>query len=163
MLKKSNNILAIILFVFLISGVFFTLGSGNEAWGQDCNFRVVNVTIGGNQEFEFIIGPSQFSIFLSGGQSELFGISPDITVTEIVPEGWELQDIQCTSDGVAITEIENGVAGECLASGSGDAECRFINVRPFDIPTLSEWGLIVMAGILGITGFMVAKKRKVSA
>jgi len=34
-------------------------------------------------------------------------------------------------------------------------------VRP--IPTLSEWGLIAMAGILGIVGFMVMRRRKVSA
>ena len=31
------------------------------------------------------------------------------------------------------------------------------------IPTLSEWGLIAMAGILGIIGFMVIRRRKVSA
>lgn len=31
------------------------------------------------------------------------------------------------------------------------------------IPTLSEWGLTVMAGILGIAGFMVLRRRKVVA
>ena len=31
------------------------------------------------------------------------------------------------------------------------------------IPTLSEWGLISMAGILGIVGFMVVRRRKVTA
>jgi len=31
------------------------------------------------------------------------------------------------------------------------------------IPTLSEWGLITMAGILGIVGFMVIRRRKVTA
>jgi len=31
------------------------------------------------------------------------------------------------------------------------------------VPTLSEWGLIAMAGILGIVGFMVMKRRKVTA
>lgn len=34
---------------------------------------------------------------------------------------------------------------------------------PRDIPTLSEWGLIAMAGVLGIIGFMVMRRRKVSA
>jgi IPTL-CTERM motif len=34
---------------------------------------------------------------------------------------------------------------------------------PRPIPTLSEWGLIAMAGILGIVGFMVIRRRKVSA
>ena len=31
------------------------------------------------------------------------------------------------------------------------------------VPTLSEWGLIAMAGILGIVGFMVMRRRRVSA
>ena len=36
-------------------------------------------------------------------------------------------------------------------------------VGPPTIPTLSEWGLIAMAGILGIVGFMVMRRRKVTA
>jgi len=31
------------------------------------------------------------------------------------------------------------------------------------IPTLSHWGLIAMAGVLGIVGFMVLRRRKVTA
>jgi len=31
------------------------------------------------------------------------------------------------------------------------------------VPTLSEWGLIAMAGILGIVGFMVMRRREVTA
>ena len=31
------------------------------------------------------------------------------------------------------------------------------------IPTLSEWGLIALAGILGIVGFMVIRRRKAVA
>jgi len=32
-----------------------------------------------------------------------------------------------------------------------------------DVPTLSEWGLITMAGVLGIIGFMVIRRRKATA
>ncbi len=32
-----------------------------------------------------------------------------------------------------------------------------------NVPTLSEWGLIAMAGVLGIVGFMVMRRRKVTA
>ena len=32
-----------------------------------------------------------------------------------------------------------------------------------NVPTLSEWGLIAMAGILGIAGFMAVRRRKVTA
>jgi len=28
------------------------------------------------------------------------------------------------------------------------------------VPTLSEWGLIAMAGVLGIIGFIVIRRRK---
>jgi len=39
----------------------------------------------------------------------------------------------------------------------------FQELPPRNIPTLSEWGLIVMAGVLGIVGFMVMRRRKVTA
>jgi len=32
-----------------------------------------------------------------------------------------------------------------------------------NITTLSEWGLVAMAGILGFVGFMVIRRRKVTA
>lgn len=35
--------------------------------------------------------------------------------------------------------------------------------QPRPIPALSQWGLIAVAGILGIIGFIVIKRRKVSA
>ena len=38
-----------------------------------------------------------------------------------------------------------------------------VTIRASSIPTLSEWGLIAMAGILGIVGFMVIRRRKVTA
>jgi YVTN family beta-propeller protein len=34
---------------------------------------------------------------------------------------------------------------------------------PINTPTLSEWGLITMAGLLGIVGFMVIRRRKGTA
>ncbi len=37
------------------------------------------------------------------------------------------------------------------------------NALPTNVPTLSEWGLITMAGILGVVGFMVIRRRKVTA
>jgi len=50
----------------------------------------------------------------------------------------------------------------CLVGGS--ATCTYTNNRiPADIPTLSEWGLITMAGVLGIVGFMVIRRRKATA
>ncbi|GJM14975.1 MAG: hypothetical protein DHS20C13_03020 [Thermodesulfobacteriota bacterium] len=34
---------------------------------------------------------------------------------------------------------------------------------PSPVPTLSEWGLIAMAGVLGVVGFMVMRRRQVAA
>jgi len=34
---------------------------------------------------------------------------------------------------------------------------------PDPVPTLTEWGLIAMAGVLGLVGFMVIRRRKASA
>lgn len=36
-------------------------------------------------------------------------------------------------------------------------------ILPTNVPTLSEWGLIAMAGILGIVGFMVIRRSKLTA
>jgi hypothetical protein len=34
---------------------------------------------------------------------------------------------------------------------------------PSSVPALSEWGLIAMAGVLGIVGFIVVRRKKVNA
>ena len=85
-----------------------------------------------------------------------------------------LSFIICTSigcedpSGVTITDTPNGKNFQCMASG-GLAECVFQNLieepppPPVpSVPTLSEWGLIAMASILGIVGFMVIRRRKVT-
>jgi len=41
------------------------------------------------------------------------------------------------------------------------AQCIFTDST--GIPTLSEWGLIAMAGVLGLVGFMVMRRRKAAA
>ena len=41
--------------------------------------------------------------------------------------------------------------------------CDDAPIEPRNVPTLSEWGLIAMAGILGIVGFMVIRRKKVTA
>ncbi len=46
-------------------------------------------------------------------------------------------------------------------SGGLVTEFRFF--QPKNVPTLSKWGLIAMAGVLGIVGFMVMRKKKATA
>ena|SRR3990167_6858191 len=40
---------------------------------------------------------------------------------------------------------------------------EFVTLPPRNIPTLSQWGLIAMAGILGFVGFMVIRRKRVIA
>jgi len=53
------------------------------------------------------------------------------------------------------------VVTEDVLNGSIDAVSCIAEATA--IPTLSEWGLIAMAGILGIVGFMVIRRKKVTA
>ncbi|MCH7519298.1 MAG: IPTL-CTERM sorting domain-containing protein [Candidatus Dadabacteria bacterium] len=44
-----------------------------------------------------------------------------------------------------------------------EGSCGVKQVVSQSIPTISEWGLIAMAGVLGIVGFMVIRRRMVKA
>ena len=65
---------------------------------------------------------------------------------------------------VTQAEIDNLYA---TISPGGDPRLEgSCDVKRFDtpsVPTLSEWGLIAMAGVLGIVGFMVMRRRMVKA
>ena len=55
----------------------------------------------------------------------------------------------CTLDGLVQGAICNEATGRCEISRN--------------VPTLSEWGLVAMAGVLGIIGFMVIWRRRATA
>ena len=52
-------------------------------------------------------------------------------------------------DGICVPDGDSPRLGSCVLSSP--------------IPTISEWGLIAMAGILGIVGFMVIRRRKAAS
>ena len=63
---------------------------------------------------------------------------------------------ECVESGDCII-VENGICVPDDESGHGSC------ISPADIPTLSEWGLIAMAGVLGIIGLLAIRRRKVIA
>jgi len=68
----------------------------------------------------------------------------------------------CGGDGSSCGDcagIPNGdtVIDECGICGGDGSTCAV------NVPTLSEWGLIAMAGVLGIIGFMAIRRRKAAA
>jgi len=105
--------------------------------------------------------------------SFIFAIGHDTAVVEQVPRGWVLEEIICEQSEncgeennepcINIIEVPNGLTLECL-EGQGMATCTFFNERSASsVPTITEWGMIAMAGILGIVGFMVMRRRKATA
>ena len=167
-MKKSNTILTILLFVFFTAGVFFTVGSGNEAWGQDCVVEVTKLTKGNDIGFDFdftqngviVQSDTLFNLQTTG---RALGLGDVVTITETLPPGWRLEDVVCFNSGVSIVEIENGVIATCRERIIGEADCIFINVDPDAIPTLSEWGMISAAAGLGLVGMFFAIRRKRAA
>jgi len=115
---------------------------------------------------------------------------PDVLVTFEVtsgPNAGEMSDPNtgectvnndCTTDTngqVSWTYTSNGtpgtdtivstftdLAGSNIESNTVEKIWERIEIKT-PIPTLSEWGLMVMAGIIGIVGFMVLRRRKVAA
>ena len=139
-----------------------------------CEIGIVKIAIpADNTPFNFSVPeliPDNFVLNDPDNDSTMFSLTDKnrtANVTENVPPGWILDDIVCESrDSVTISEISNGISFSCSGGGGGapHATCTFFNVKVVTspIPTLSEWGLVAMAGILGLVGFMVIRRKKVT-
>jgi hypothetical protein len=121
--------------------------------------------------FDFLVNPSagdDFIITVASNDDNGFGLNfgQSAVISEIVPDGWALTDIECITDGGATATWDvnaNEVFVECLTVGT--VNCVFTNVPVNrNIPTLSEWGMIAAAAGLALVGvFFVIRRRKVQA
>jgi len=72
-----------------------------------------------------------------------------------------------SSRAISLSEFQGGGVSDPTGNTNENGmvtEFRFIQpLQTSPIPTLSEWGLISVAVILGIVGFMVIRRRKVAA
>ena len=66
------------------------------------------------------------------------------------------------NDTVSVINTELNLVIATISVGDKPFEVAICQFIPPTIPTLSEWSLIAMAGILGIIGFMVMRRRKVT-
>ena len=68
----------------------------------------------------------------------------------------------CINDQTADECNEAGGAIEIGVSCSAVPTCNNVVPPPpsLNVPTISQWGLIAMAGILGIVGFIMVIRRK---
>jgi len=68
-----------------------------------------------------------------------------------------------SSDNVSVIDTATNTVIDTVPVGE---DPNSVAIAPIiieqNIPTLSQWGLIAMAGILGIVGFMVMRRRRVT-
>lgn len=118
---------------------------------SNLNFLTLNpltgqgAQVGTDASIEFVISAMDFQPVTG----ELFGIEFGFG------DGFPTSLVTINTSSAALTRIgELPVCSDALV---------FINAPPSNVPTLSEWGLIAMAGILGIVGFMVMRRKQVTA
>lgn len=145
--------------------VTITVEKGDDE--EFCDIAVTKEANVDNQNFPFNISGGEFdeNFELANGDLEGFvglPLSTTITITEFIPDGFTLEEIICEGDA-EFSATNNSDSTEITCNTSGGVTCTFVNVGLLrNIPTLSEWGLIAMAALLGIAGFMVMRRRKVA-
>lgn len=159
--------------VIIFFSFFFLTAQFGKA--QDCRVQVTKIADPSDDtQFLFRVVDSDNNIndqYLSdpGLKTVTFLHPPSVTMVlseEDIPPGWVLDDVTCIdATGVTFEIIDNVVTIDCPQSGF--MSCTFTNIfRPLvvsPIPTLSEWGLIAMAGVIGIIGLLAIRRRKVTA
>ena len=98
---------------------------------QGCGITIIKDALPpDNTPFEFDVSGTGgvFSFTLSDPSENstgfLIGVGTSVDVTEVIPEGWELVDIECSGIGVEIVPIENGRNFTCLKTFD-EASCTF--------------------------------------
>lgn len=155
--------------VLVLSGLF---ASASYAGGGQigCSVEIIKRAVETPTIFEFSVIPSvgnEFTLPVASNDDNGFGLNfgQSATISEIVPEGWVLTNIECSSEGGAVVTWEASLNEVfVLCQTEGIAICDFTN-RPLNsIPTLSEWGMIGAAAVLALVGvFFAARRRKAQA
>ena len=175
-MRYTRNFISFFILTMLVGLGSLVLSTDQASAGFfPCDIGIEKIAIpADNTPFNFsVTGITNFNFVLNDPDNtstsfKLNSNNPTGTVTEEVPPGWILDDIECVVPPAYITieEIPNGISITCTGGDVATASCTFFNrllVTGVPVPTLSEWGLIAMAGILGIVGFMVIRRMKVTA
>jgi exosortase sorting signal-containing protein len=178
-MARRQNMFVFAIFTALALVGILSLGQIN-AQAQLDNNCIISITKASSPandtEFTFFttgIQEGTFSLSDPGNPLQVLGINiqQSITVTEDPLPGWALDSIECTegitscgdTSCLTATVDGNSVTFQCLDNDT--ASCTFTNrLLETNIPTLSEWGLISMAVVIGAAGlFMALRRRKVTA
>ena len=162
----------IIGLMFLICASFSAISFLSAAsYAQDggCEIEATKSAPGAGSyafEFEGITpgGPIEFT--LADGETTGGPLPQGLSVTifEAPQNGYRLGGLECESgSGIVITNFDGGFNIECVDESDGNASCIVRNVPIVSpIPTLSEWGIIAMAGALGAIGLYIAIRRRMA-
>jgi hypothetical protein len=116
---------------------------------------------------------SLYTVSTSTGTSTLIGLTGVDTSTYVGLAYDECNEILYLNDGGQLYTLDINTGAATLVGSNGvddiidglawKGDCGpnpNPNPNPNPIPTLSEWGLIVMAGVLGIAALLVIRRRK---
>lgn len=137
---------------------------------------LINVAVGANTVFDdtiitFTEMANSAGLLLVGAlgdttvEIEVYGINNTLlgsTIVDVIGVNGVFIGIESTQSLIERIElIETGISNAELLYDLSFGLCDFSNTRP--IPTLSEWGLIAMAGLIGIVGFFAIHRRNAKA
>lgn len=164
--------LRLILLMCAVPMIFFLLLSINSSAQDDgCSIEATK-SAPGSGGFEFLFqgtadGEPIDDFTLADGQSTGGNIPEGVSVviTEAPQNGYRFGGIDCDAEpGIVITDSAEGFSINCVDETAGSASCVIRNVSIVSgIPTLSQWGLIAMAELMGIAGLVIIRRRKITA
>jgi len=105
----------------------------------------------------FVIG----SLFLVSAQKVLAGLATVEPIFCCLSENGCVDNRLLPPD--AVIACQAGTIQENAVCNENTGSCVSLDTIHAAIPTVSEWGLIAMATILGIAGFMIIRRRKATA
>jgi hypothetical protein len=177
---------SLFLTIILIVGLFFVAVTENTnaeivPMQGACSIVIEKIEIPDTgRDFDFeLTGSFDDNFGLANGESTVLDYQENGNgvLIENIPQGYTL-NIECTegeencSDNggfetcLSITPLEdgNGVTIQCDDSATNDeGSCTFTNTLiTRNVPTLSQWSLIAVVGLLAIIGFLVIRRRQLT-
>jgi len=174
-MRNSQRLSGIVIIALILCIGFIAIGAENARAGlSPCTVVVEKVEIPDTgTEFEFTSTKENASEFtLVNGQTfgVGVGIEQTVNIAEIVPSGYVVESIVCDGGEDTCGEVpclDISIGSESLSATCLDDEvrtCAFTNVlTAAEVPTISEWGLIAMAGFLGLIAFFAIRRKKAVA
>ena len=165
MIRGSINVLMLVLFSIVLTFLMLIAGSSRDAMAQTCVVDICTKTSSDGESYVVYFDGEFIDDFFNDNSEcvpEKFSGGGELLVEQEQNDETVLRGVLCDTTQNSVTQIDNGVVLECLVTS--EFTCTFVSTGdPEAVPTLSEWGLISMAGLVGIVGFIVLRRRSAAA